>query len=150
MEITKFNQWPIPDEKKDPWYVDFVELLAQIDIGVYALQNTASNVIIPLGNVTWNGSFQQLSWSDDFLIPIIKSGTYLRVKYRVNSTERNISLQSGDRVVIVVPTTSSGEAVGYIDKISTPMNGNPTLFTLGFLYNNKFYANLPTVISSSF
>ena len=146
MDTTTFNQWVIPDENKDPWYVDFVELIGGIDAGVYALQNTAGNVIIPLGTISWDGSYKRLSWTDDFLIPIIKSGFFLRVKFGPDGVNRYIDLNEGDRVYISVPTTSATEVTGLLQKTSGGMFGDQTIMTFGYLYGNKFYANLPTVI----
>lgn len=149
MEITTFMNWPIPDENKDPWYKDFVDLVKEFDSSVGALLNTAGNLIIPLGTVTWNASFKEVTWTDDFLIPIVQSGFYLRIKYGPDLATRKIFIDNGERLIIRVPTTSAQELEGFIDKVSGSQVLDPTIFTLGFIHSNKLFIKLPTVIVST-
>ena len=150
MELTSYNKWPLPDENKDPWFQDFIDLLKEIDANSCALLNTAGNIIIPLGTVSWNASFKEVTWTDDFLIPLQASGYFLRVKFGPDQSTRKIFIDNGERLIIKVPNTSSEEVIGYVDKMSGAGEAcDPTILTLGFIYDNKLFANLPTVISST-
>lgn len=142
---TPCYEWEFPEENDDPYYEKIHTFFDQIDQATFALQNSASNVICPPSSVSWNGLAHTLTWNDDFIIPLMKSGFYLKVQYGPDGVSRSATFVPGQRLVVVIPVTSSGELTANFQVVNSKVAIEHGLFTVGFCYGNRFYANFPQV-----
>lgn len=146
-QSTKFTNIPFPSETEDPWYGGFVSFTDDLDAKHSALLNTANNVIIPPPSVLWNSSMGQLTWSDDFIVPILSSGFSFKVRFGPDNATRSMLLADGDKVIITVPYTSSNDVVANFAVTSSKVAYQNGLYVFGMRYGTRFIANLPQVFT---
>jgi hypothetical protein len=146
MPVTPLLSINYPSENSDPFFMEFQQMLLEIEEKIYGLMSSASNILITPPTISYNTGLGLLTWDDDFLIQILNTGFFLRVQFGPDLATRQIALNEGDRVVVEVPLSSSQEVTGNFRAINGVFPKSANLFTLGMRRNNKFYANLPTVL----
>jgi hypothetical protein len=145
MPNSNFFGWTFPDDTQDPYFDTIRAFFSQQDESVFALLNSASNIIIPPSAVAWSPSFHQLTWNADFEIPLMKSGFSLKVKFGPDGINRFATINDGQRLIVTVPTTSTGEVTANFAVVDGIVTGRNGLFTVGFCRGLNFYANFPQV-----
>jgi len=144
---TKYFSWTYPEENDDPHFETLEGFFQQQDDTTFGLMNTACNIIIPPTSVVWNGGTKTLTWNDDFEIPLMQAGFSLKIKYGPDGLTRSATFSDGDRMIVSVPRTSSGEVTANFALVNGSTSINSGLFTVGFCRGSLFYANLPQVFT---
>lgn len=145
MPETKFLEWNYPEENEDPHFEKLSAFFASIDDGLFGVMNSAGNVIIPPDTIVWNGLARSLSWTGYFEIPMMSIGFSLRVQFGPDGVNKVANFNDGDRLVITVPRSISGNVDANFQVVSGAVAIEHGLLTVGFCRNNKFYANFPQV-----
>jgi hypothetical protein len=154
MADTNFLGMTYPDENQDPYFDVISSFYADIDSRMYGLiaiqQPLLGGGFIGFTNQSFNPFVGVLTWTENFEILIPGSGVYLQVPYGPDQSTRSIQLFDGDRVIISVPNTSTGEVTGYINKINGALTKDVVnlqgLYTVGIYRGGVFYSNLPKTL----
>lgn len=135
---TMFNQWPIPEFDKDPYYDEFSGLMNQVDLSVYHVKNASNLFFIGGGVVTWSAGLQILSWTEDFVLPLMMSGFEVLVPYGPDGINRAVGITSGSFVYIELPTLiTSNQTVKM--KSASVWSGKDGVIVLAYNKNNILY-----------
>ena len=144
---TPYHQWSHPEENDDPYYDIIADFFIEQDDTTFGLMNTASNIIIPPDIVSWNPIAHMLTWNNDFVIPLMSVGFNLNIQFGPDGLTRAATFAEGDRMIVVVPRTSTGTITANFSLVNGAVNIQNGLFTVGFCRGYKFYANFPQVFT---
>jgi len=142
MATSDLTNIPYPDEDQDPFYDTFVDFVTDVDIKFYGLLQSVGNIIIPAPSINWDG-VGVLTWTGDFIMPILKTNFQLAVRFGPDGQTRSMTLNDGDKVVIVAPVTSSENIVANFLVVPGAVAYQAGLFVFGMRVGTRFYANLP-------
>lgn len=147
---TDFCDIPFPSENDDPYWQTFESMMTWFDNQNFALLSSVGNVLVPPGSVNWDASSGQLTWSDDFIMPILSTGGFrFFIRFGPDNATRVLTLNDGDIVVITAPFTSAENIVANFTVIPA---GNKVqfasgLFVFGMRVGTRFVANIPQVFT---
>jgi hypothetical protein len=147
MSSTPYFKWNYPDDTLEPYFDIISAFYTQQDNGVFALMNTAANIIIPPSTINWNPFTLTLSWVGSFQIPLMSSGFILNIPFGPDGVNSSVSFQNGSRLIITVPSTSGGAVTANFGLVHGAVSITDGLYTVGFCSGTKFYANFPQVYS---
>jgi len=152
MPESTHYKWGFPEEDTDPWFDDHSDFINRVDASTFALQASCANILIPANNIAWQffygPNYGRLTWDDDFQVPILGSGFFLNISFGPDGQNRFMDLFDGDRVIITIPRTSTGNVLaGKFEISKSKLDARDGLFTVGFSKNNKFYANFPQIFT---
>lgn len=146
-EVSKLTGIPYPSENDDPWFQGFQMFVDDVDVKHMALFSSVSNILIPPPSVLWNGSSGQLTWDDDFVMPILSSGFLFSIQFGPDQVTRMLTLNDGDKVIITAPYASAKNTTANFSVISGKVSYAPGLFIFGMRYGTRFICNIPQVFT---
>lgn len=139
MNSTKWFQWVYPDDNQEP-YFEKEEAFKQVqDASLFAVYNTALNIILPPSLVTWSGV--RLQWNGDFEIPLVDIGYSVLLRYAPDGVNQYVDLNDGDRLYAVIPNTSASNLVMNFKVGSGRIADRDGFVTFGFRRGSRFFAN---------
>lgn len=143
MGVTQLTNIPIPDEDEDPFFDSFINMTTDLDNKFYGLLQSVGNILIPSPGLAWDGVNGIFTWTGDFIMPILSTNFQLAVRFGPDLATRSLTLNDGDKVVIVTPVSSAENLVGNFLVVPGKVAYQAGLFVFGMRVGSHFYANIP-------
>lgn len=137
-EETSFLGWLYPAEDCDPHYDQLVGLYQQIEKDVL-FNRIRSNALVGGGGTrTWNGTTGLLTWTADFVIPILFWGYKISCVYGPDSLTRAANLADGQALVVSLPQSMNGNVTKNFSVVSQ-LVADPSLMVCAVRSGSSLY-----------
>lgn len=123
MAITPRSHLPYPDEQRDPWWQQFLDLVQAIDANVFAEWEDRNMLVMGGGLVSWNAITNTLTWATNIEFNAAPTGFLWRV------LAGNLAVLDGEYVYFqAVRSPLNNVAVTFFtgSQVPTSTSHNPT------------------------
>lgn len=128
-----------PEEHQDPFYETYESQVNSTD-EILFMQKIQNNLIIGGGGIiSFSSITQQLTWTQDFIVPVFHYGKKITLSYGPDNATRVASILDGYALVIEIPYVLTDNITTNIKVLSqlTPLNHQQ--WVLGFRTGTKVY-----------
>lgn len=118
-EQTTFLKIPFPSETENPFWNTYNAQMVAIDEYLFMAKVMNNLFIGGGGSIGWNGVLGTLTWTADFVVPMLANGKKILVRFGPDEINRTVTLSDGQALVIDVPMAMSVDAVVHLRAINS-------------------------------
>lgn len=109
MAQTPILNIPYPDEEQEEFYNSFVSMMREVER--ITLMNKIQNALVlgGGGTVSFNSGTGALTWTADFILPVLHYGKKVTIQYGPNFATRQATLSDGSGLYIELPYTMNSD-----------------------------------------
>ena len=136
---TTYNRFIYPEEYEDPFWDNFEQLVSDVDKAIFMNKVKGSLFIGGGGSLAFSSTSGILSWSDNFVIPILTSGFKIDVQFGTDGATRQVGLLDGQALVVEIPFAMSANVTRNFSVVSQLQQTSHTQWVAAVRIGDKVY-----------
>jgi len=139
MAKTPILEIPYPDEGDEEFYGSFQSMMRELKRLTLMNKIQTSSLLGGGGTIAFTVGTGLLTWTADFVLPILHYGKKITIPYRPNGATRTAALRYGSALVIEVPYTMNADQVTNFNVLNQLDRLNHQLFVLAVRIGSKVH-----------